>query len=192
MSKIIDSWRVFIAVPLPKSIKEAISAWTEPRKSDLAFSKWVHPSDYHITVQFLGDISPTRINDLQANLESITEGQKAFELNAREVGFFGRASNPRVLWAGVEGDMEHLKALQSAVAEGNRKLGFIPEDRPYSPHITLARKYAEDRRLSPEQLSGTGSPPEFGSWTADAIVVYRTRMNKSPMYEEVGRISLLS
>lgn len=190
MSKIIDSWRVFIAVPLPKPIKDAISAWTEQHKGTLAFAKWVHPADYHITVQFLGDTSPTRISDIQENLKNITSGHKGFELKARQVGHFGRASNPRVLWAGVEGELEQLKSLQRAVAEGNRNLGFIPEDRSYSPHITLARKYAEDRRLSPEQLAGT--PPEFGNWTADAIVIYRTRMNKAPMYEEVGRISLLT
>ncbi len=189
MTKTVESWRIFIAIPLPKEIKDALSVWVEQCKGDLAFTKWVHPEDYHITVQFLGDTSPNRIKDIKENLEEIALGQKAIQLSVGKIGVFGRPANPRILWAGVDGELENLQSLQRRVTEGNRKLGYIPEDRSYSPHISLARKYREDRRLSADQLSG--APLEFGSWLADAIVVYRTRLNHSPMYEEVARISLL-
>ncbi|RCX20537.1 2'-5' RNA ligase [Fontibacillus phaseoli] len=190
MEKIIESWRIFIAIPLPEAIKQALSQWTEKQKGALEFVKWVNPADYHITVQFLGDVPRNRIDAIKQRLAETAKGLNGFCLHAKEIGIFGRASNPRVLWAGLDGELDKLQSLQRSVAEANRDLGFLPEDRPYNPHITLARKYKEERKLGPEPLNA--NPPDFGEWAVDAIVVYRTRMGKTPMYEEVFRAPLTS
>ncbi|MED4957196.1 2'-5' RNA ligase family protein, partial [Paenibacillus macerans] len=77
--------------------------------------------------------------------------------------------------------------LHREVAEANRELGFVPEERRYSPHITLARKYREDAAaISAEALQEAAA---FGSWTADRLVVYRTHMHERPMYETVATVS---
>ncbi|WP_410771738.1 RNA 2',3'-cyclic phosphodiesterase [Fontibacillus sp. BL9] len=190
MENIIETWRIFIAVPLPGAVKQALSDWVEKQKVALKFTKWVNPADYHITVQFLGDVTPNKFDDLKQQLTETAKRVNGFSLQAKEIGMFGRPSNPRVLWAGIDGDQDKLKSLYRSVTEGNRGLGFIPEERPYHPHITLARKYREDAKLDPEPLNL--SSPDFGEWSVDAIVIYRTRMGKTPMYEEVFRTPLTS
>ncbi|MGG6314264.1 RNA 2',3'-cyclic phosphodiesterase [Paenibacillus macerans] len=175
-------WRLFIAVPLPKDVKQRLEEWCSTQKDRLKFKKWVHPEDYHITVQFLGDTSPERLGELEASLKRASAGTLPFTLEAAGFGTFGRPANPSVLWAGIRGDGAGLEGLHRRVASENSALGYVPEDRKFSPHITLARKYREEARLNPEALEGS---PVFGSWTADRLVVYRTHMHERPMYKEV-------
>ncbi|WP_435922213.1 RNA 2',3'-cyclic phosphodiesterase [Paenibacillus sp. DYY-L-2] len=184
-----ENWRIFVAIPLPvQPVKEALAAWSAGMKDRLEFSKWVDSRDYHITVQFLGDTSAELVPEICDHLTEKTKGTGPIHLQAQGCGIFGRPALPRVLWAGVDGELSKLGNLQKIVAESNRKFGFVPEDRPYNPHITLARKYREGHRLPPGLLEK--DRPEFGAWDADALVIYRTRMRHLPMYEEVGRIPL--
>lgn len=185
-----DHWRIFIAIPIPQSVKKSLFAWAEMHKERMEFSKWVHPEDYHITVQFLGDTPSSRIPEIRANLEQAMANRKALTLTAGPCGIFGRPLSPRVLWASVSGDLKELHILQSRVIEANRAAGILPEERPYHPHITLARKYRLGYPFDAQLLKRES--PDYGSWIVDAVVIYRTHMNKRPMYEEVERIPLLT
>lgn len=187
MSENDGKWRLFIAVPLPQEVKQKLEAWCREQKATLPFKKWVHAEDYHITVQFLGDTSPKRLEDLTASLERAATGLAPFSLEAAGVGTFGRPTSPSVLWAGVRGEVAGLESLHHRVTTENRTLGFVPEERRFSPHITLARKYPEGARLDPQALK---TMPEFGAWTADRLVIYRTHMHERPMYEVVGSAML--
>ncbi|WP_068787076.1 RNA 2',3'-cyclic phosphodiesterase [Paenibacillus phocaensis] len=178
-----EKWRLFIAVPLPQEIKQKLDAWCKEQTARLQFKKWVHAGDYHITVQFLGDTSPGRLDDLTASIEQAAKGAAPLSLEAAGIGTFGRPASPSVLWAGVRGEVAGLERLHGRVTSENRALGFVPEERRFSPHITLARKYREGARLDPQALQVL---PEFGTWTADRLVIYRTHMHERPMYEVVG------
>lgn len=182
-----EAWRIFIAVPIPQEVKQKMQAWCNERGEQLQFRKWVCTEDYHITVQFLGDVMPERLEQLEVGLKQAIENTHKFSLEAAGCGTFGRPASPSVLWAGVRGDVAALGRLQQKVTEANRALGFVPEERRYTPHITLARKYREDARLNPEVLK---SASEFGSWSVDRLVVYRTHMHERPMYEVVRTITL--
>lgn len=178
-----EKCRLFIAVPLPQEVKQKLEAWCRERKPQLDFKKWVYAEDYHITVQFLGDTAPGRLDELLASLTRAAKGIGPLQLEAAGIGTFGRPANPSVLWAGVRGDVNGLEILHSRVTSENRALGYVPEERRFSPHITLARKYREGAGLDPAALQ---IQHEFGSWTADSLVIYRTHMHKRPMYEVVG------
>lgn len=179
-------WRLFIAVPIPREIKQKLDAWCGGRKGELQFRKWVHAEDYHITVQFLGDTAPDRLGELEGALKQAAAGTAPFTLEAAGFGTFGRPAGPSVLWAGVRGEVAALESLHSRVTAANRELGFVPEERRFSPHITLARKYREDARLNPQALENA---PVFGAWAADRLVVYRTHMHERPMYEAVKTVA---
>ncbi|NWL89903.1 RNA 2',3'-cyclic phosphodiesterase [Paenibacillus sp. 79R4] len=185
MSNNSEAWRLFIAVPLPSSVKQMIADWCKEQRDQLFFQKWVHKEDYHITVQFLGDTSPERLDELRSAAIRAVANIRPIHMEALGCGTFGRADQPRVLWAGVHGELELLEQLQNNVIEENRKLGYIPEDRPYRPHITLARKYRAGYKL---ETDITGANLQFGSWTIDALVIYRTNMHHQPMYEKVAEI----
>ncbi|GAA0136693.1 RNA 2',3'-cyclic phosphodiesterase [Paenibacillus sp. YSY-4.3] len=182
-----EKWRMFVAVALPESVKNQLHAWCLERQKDWKFRKWVHPADYHITLQFLGDTPATQVQAILEGLREAASEVAPFRLEAVGIGAFGRPEQPRVLWSGIEGDIAALRALHSRVITANAKLGYVPEERPYAPHITLARKFSESEKLR-EPLGNKGL--SFGDWTNDTIMLYRTRVTVSPMYEVVGIVSL--
>ncbi|MDQ0193994.1 RNA 2',3'-cyclic phosphodiesterase [Paenibacillus wynnii] len=192
----IGSERLFIAIRLPEQLRAALGQRCRRLASELEFSKWVHAEDYHITLQFLGDTAPEKIPPLIDALKVATVGVTPFQLSVQQWGTFGPSSSPRVLWCGITGDLLPLHNLQQAVTSATLPLGFTGEERKYSPHITLARKYKGERPYSSEGLHALQSTgiAEDGDiedvpWTVDSMVIFVTRMNKSPMYEVVEKIS---
>ncbi|MNE52677.1 2'-5'-RNA ligase [compost metagenome] len=185
-----NSWRIFIAIPLPKEMKQKVDSLCRSYRDQLSFRKWVYVEDYHITVQFLGDTETSRIEQLKEVLEQALLEHKRFKLEAVGLGTFGRDAQPRVLWAGVEGDMSALHGLHQIIISANTRLGYVAEERPYHPHITMARKYREEEKLEKELLNSMNNEASFGSWLVDRIVLYRTNLGKIPMYEEIASIPL--
>ncbi|GGD59680.1 RNA 2',3'-cyclic phosphodiesterase [Paenibacillus nasutitermitis] len=210
-----ESQRLFVAVPLPDTLKLRISAWTNDVRSSLPFRKWTNEADLHVTLHFLGDTSATRIPELEAALVSeVGSGRiQPFHLSLAGTGTFGNPEQPRVLWAGLGGELDQLRALQHLIVDTMTPLGFPAEDRAYSPHLTLARKYTgKEAFILPELLladnsSGQmdyGSPPNTDEqlqreaydmdnppgWLVDEIILYRTHMHRVPMYEKAAHISL--
>ncbi|NMO95688.1 RNA 2',3'-cyclic phosphodiesterase [Paenibacillus lemnae] len=171
--------RLFVAVPLPQEAAEAIFRWTEELSQHMSFRKWVHPQDYHITLQFLGDTDTENTAAVVSHLRQAAEGQKSFTLSLRGAGVFGQPTSPRVLWTGIDGEVQELYSLQQRVTDAMAPLGFKPEERPYRPHITTARKFIDGRISSPLLEQG----PDSVSWTAGSMVLFRTVMHASPMYE---------
>lgn len=174
--------RLFIAVPLPEVVSNRIARWAEALRTDVSFRKWVHPQDYHITLQFLGDTKTERVESVLTSLRRIADEQEAVQLSLQGAGVFGPASAPRILWAGISGELEKLGLLQQRVSSVMAPLGFTVEDRPYKPHITTARKYTGGNITA--DLVRTG--PEPVSWKADRLVLFRTKMHSNPMYERLG------
>ncbi|MBA9085459.1 2'-5' RNA ligase [Fontibacillus solani] len=183
-------WRIFIAVPIPEEIKQTMNSWSREHRAQLQFRKWVHAEDYHITVQFLGDTEADRIGELKEVLMRRVSEIASFKMEAVGVGTFGRPRQPRVLWGGVNGDITALHNLYYDVTSSSAELGYIAEDRPYHPHITIARKYREEEKLNPEVISALNTKASFGTWITDRIVIYRTNLGNQPMYEEIASISL--
>lgn len=179
-----DTGRLFIAVPLPNSIQNAIGEWMDEHRKQLQFRKWVHPADLHITLQFLGDTLMQNVPQLHAELRKAAEGFGTFQLEVRGLGTFGRPAVPSVLWTGVSGQTGRLSDLQEQVERAAARLGFKPEERAYKPHITLARSFQGEDFLSQDDRIS------FGEWSPDSFVIYRTRMGRNPMYEVIERIML--
>ncbi|MDQ0086870.1 2'-5' RNA ligase [Paenibacillus anaericanus] len=181
-----QSARVFVAIPVPDQITEELKRWRNINIDKLLFRKWTHPQDYHITLQFLGEISVIKLDALMAALKNIKGTPFPLALNG--IGFFGSSKTPRVLWAGVSGDLNGLQSLHLSVIQETGTLGFIPEDRPYSPHITLARRFKEGEELLLEAIT----PAPVGlEWVVDHFSLMRTHLNVSPMYENVETFTLV-
>ncbi|MNO42588.1 2'-5'-RNA ligase [compost metagenome] len=183
-------WRIFIAVPIPEAVKQNIKSWNREYAEQLHFKKWVHAEDYHVTVQFLGDTEVERIERLKEVLVRGVSDMSPFHLSAAGLGVFGRPRQPRVLWGGLEGDIAALHNLYHRVISASEELGYTPEDRPYHPHITIARKYREEEQLDPELIRSLHTEASFGTWMVDRIVIYRTNLGSQPMYEEIASMPL--
>ncbi|GAA3402338.1 RNA 2',3'-cyclic phosphodiesterase [Paenibacillus hodogayensis] len=185
--------RLFVALPIPTDRQANIEAEMTAlkRNSQFAFKKWVHPADLHITLKFIGDVPDEAASLIEAALERVAARSTPFPLRLLGAGTFGLTPSPKVLWIGVGGKQEPLRSLQSDVEQELSALGYAPEQRPYAPHITVARQYAGQAPASLEGLEKL-FPDEAGpahEWAADRLVLYRTRLGAVPMYEPVRTIA---
>ncbi|ASA26055.1 RNA 2',3'-cyclic phosphodiesterase [Paenibacillus donghaensis] len=191
-----ETERLFIAVPLPRELQGIVGEQCGRLSRKLQFAKWTHPQDYHITLQFMGDIPIRNIPPLLEALQEAEKGMKPFKLSLHTWGIFGLPEAPRVLWAGISGELDKLEELHRSVTNTTRLLGYSNEARPYKPHLTLARKYRDPEPFTAARLAdtlGSGAdsalPGGGEDWTVDRFVVYATRMNAVPMYEMIENMT---
>ena len=132
--------RSFIAIELPEDVKKGLKRiQTELALDKYGFVKSVSPDGIHLTLKFLGGVPTNKIKDIVAVMEAASQGVKPFELEISEVGAFPNFRRPRVLWVGIKGDVDKLIAWQQRLDNGLLPLGFAKENRPFTPHLTLAR-----------------------------------------------------
>ncbi|TSK07413.1 MAG: RNA 2',3'-cyclic phosphodiesterase [Geobacter sp.] len=124
--------RLFIAIELPGEIKKTLSSLC----CDLPGIRWVPPDQIHLTLRFLGDVQPKEMTRLKEALAAIVFA--SFPLTVQGVGHFPSHGHPRVLWIGLE-NSSSLLDLQRRIETAVTGVGIIPEERGFSPHITIAR-----------------------------------------------------
>lgn len=180
-SAVSPSQRLFTAIALPDEQKQKLHQWVEQNLGDLSFRKWSDFRDYHVTLQFLGDVATADIPKLEQALYQAAAEHAPFTLGIGEAGFFGRELFPRVAWRGVTGQLEPLNQLYQSILRATESLGFKPEERPYRPHITVARSYTGQQPVPPPvwQANDRIAKP----WEVGEFVLYATRMGQKPMYQ---------
>jgi 2'-5' RNA ligase len=158
--------RLFVGIPLTVAVIEELSAASMRLQSQADGLRWSAPESWHITMQFLGttpqyECIVSRLGDLRSS---------PVPIQLEGLGFFDRAG---VFFAGVNLTPE-LEALQQRVIGATGLCGFIPETRPYHPHITLARSKGKGGRGLGELKSKIHRDPRFTSFIADAFVLYES------------------
>jgi len=132
--------RAFIAIDLSTEIQQALEQVSSQLKGQLKGVpvRWVPVKNIHLTLKFLGDISIANLEILEGIL--LTEAARCapFDVSVGRLGAFPSTRRPRVIWVGVEAQAE-LGQLQRAVDEATTRLGYAPEERGFSPHLTLGR-----------------------------------------------------
>ena len=132
--------RLFIAVELPDAVKTELGSLIRALKAaDIDGVRPVRPEGMHLTLKFLGDVDGSRVDAITEALSSAAAEHSHFRLGLGEAGAFPNLRKPRVLWVGVDGDMEALASLQSDVEGALETAGFPRDKQAYSPHLTLAR-----------------------------------------------------
>ncbi|WP_226001672.1 RNA 2',3'-cyclic phosphodiesterase [Paenibacillus sp. BJ-4] len=181
--------RLFTAIALPDGHKQKLRQWAEQDLKELSFRKWSDYRDYHVTLQFLGDVATSDIPKLEQALVQATAEHAPFTLGIGEAGFFGREQFPRVLWRGVTGQRESLDQLFHSILRATEPLGFKPEERPYRPHITVARSYTGQQPAPSSVWQPNDRIAE--PWEVGEFVLYATRLGQKPMYQIIQTFPLL-
>jgi 2'-5' RNA ligase len=114
---------------------------------------WVRAEGIHLTLQFYGEVTPDVVKGLQAALEQAAATVPPVALTLEGLGVFPNAVRPRVIWVGVGGQVDRLRELQRAVESASGPLGFKPEGRDYTPHLTLGRVPAELKPAERQKLA---------------------------------------
>jgi len=131
--------RTFIAIELPKAVKEALGALSNRLRRSGAKATWVQPENVHLTLRFLGDVSESVVNKLGERLAVAYQDLEPFTLSMARTGAFPNLRRPRVIWVGV-GPLEGGLAEAQAIAEEAAVwVGLAPEKRRFQPHLTVAR-----------------------------------------------------
>lgn len=173
--------RLFVALTPPAHVLEEVAAAVELVHDSAAGLRWAGPSQWHLTLAFLGEVDAGRLPELTERLGRAAARHAPITVSFSGAGRFGG----RVLWLGVSGDRTALSALAESVAAAARRTGIAVEDRPYKPHVTLART-ATPVNLGPlvERLRGFDGTP----WLAEDVELIRSRLGQGPpRYEIVGR-----
>ncbi|WP_438446615.1 RNA 2',3'-cyclic phosphodiesterase [Gorillibacterium sp. sgz5001074] len=186
-----STYRLFTAVPLPAEIKKSLAEWTRAHKALYPFQKWAHTEDLHITLYFMGDTEEERLPRIMASLEEAVSLHVPFKLRLSGLGTFGPPAAPSILWTGLEGDRDRLVSLQRDVLQALVRVGYSKEDKPFRPHITLARRYQGDRPWT-QVRSKLPEPAGLDGleWTSGSVILYRSHLGRSPMYEVVKEFRL--
>ena len=139
--------RLFVALEIPSEVRENLAAMIAALQATSKEPRWVRPGNLHVTLKFLGEVQETKLDAVRTALAQIRSAEPV-ALAFRGLGFFPSEKHPRVFWAGIEAST-NLRKLAGDIDEAMETQGIPREQRPYSPHLTLARF---ERAGVPEKL----------------------------------------
>lgn len=185
--------RTFIAIEIPEEIKKELSSiQNELKKSSGKVSSvsWARIETTHLTLKFLGDVPEEKIRATEEALRLSTRGIKAFSVSITGLGGFPNLENPRVLFAGTFESAE-LKNLHAAIEGSLYAIGFEKDEKPFTPHLTLARIKSpfEGKKLSKaiKELR-TDIKADF---IADSVILFKSEIDsKGAVHTPIAKIIL--
>jgi len=136
-----EFWRVFIAIELPASVRQKLTAHIGRLRESVpeASASWSREGNLHLTLKFLGDTPVSQIETLSQAAKRAATEVSSFELIVKGCGAFPPRGQPRVLWIGIEDPSGQLGQLHRALEDECAHAGFGREQRPFHPHLTIAR-----------------------------------------------------
>jgi 2'-5' RNA ligase len=134
--------RLFVAVEISPAVRDNLATLMKLLKAVETpatgkRARWVRPENLHVTLKFIGEAEPPKLDAIAAALSPVRFEQPA-ELRFRGLGFFPHEKRPRVLWVGIDAS-PNLTGIAGQIDQGLQTLGFPREKRAFTPHLTLAR-----------------------------------------------------
>lgn len=166
--------RAFIAIELPESVREALRRQQARFREVCPDARWTRPEGIHLTLKFLGDVSSQQETQLKDALGRMGPFEK-FTVRAQGFGFFPESKRPRVFWAGLDAPPE-LARLAAQVEKALAPLGFPPENRPFKPHLTLARFKIPRPQPKLEALLAVENDPLLGTFEVSEFFLWESRL----------------
>jgi len=193
--------RLFVALDIDNAIRERIVRFVEDVNPFAPEARWVKPESMHVTVKFIGEQPDDALEPIKQALRQISAG--AIEIDFRNYGFFPNPKSARVFWVGMQAGPE-LSALVGTVDQNLSVLGISKEDRPFSPHLTLARSAGgsgsprRDKSDRPNRVFqilqnrlATLPVPEFGTMTSREFFLYQSHLSpKGSKYTKLAKFEL--
>lgn len=187
--------RSFIAISLSSEITRQLEIVIDTLKAQLPGVplRWAPAQNIHLTIKFLGDVSVSNLEMVKKIIQVEASHHSAFEMSVGNLGAFPTPQRPQVLWVGLEADQE-LFALQAGIVNEAARLGYPREERPFSPHLTLART---GRNASPEDIRRISSVIKaskvgfLGAQKVQEIHLYRSDLQRSgAVYTRLSSVRL--
>lgn len=175
--------RLFTAFELSPEVKEEVLR-VQAELRPLPFRRWQPEKTLHVTLHFLGEVDPALLGSLEATMREGCHGFGAVQLQLDHLGAFPSLKRPRNLWLGLAGQRDRLCALETLIRPRVTGLGIPLEDRPYTPHITLAR----DPLGSVVVPEVTVAPV---AWAVSELVLFESTLQRGgAIHTPLARLSL--
>ncbi len=187
--------RSFIAIELPDELKLELTQLEAQLESDKQpWVKWVDPYSIHLTLKFLGGITVDSTGQITRAMEKAAQGMPHFHLEVKDLGVFPNLKRVQVAWVGVGGEVAKLGQLQQCIESNLVPLGFAPESRPFTPHLTLARlrdrASLEERQRFGQLITDTRFKAAC-TIEVDAINLMRSQLTREgAIYNQISSVRL--
>ncbi len=188
--------RLFIAVALPAATIQSCQAVIADARahSPERGIRWVRTENLHITLRFLGETPPAIVEPVADALRAAVTSLAPFEVRLAGAGAFPADRRPRTLWIGIERGADELGAMAGMLQRSLASLGWPVEDRPFRPHLTIARTDAAsggDGTRAADAMVAAASGWQAG-FTAVAATLFRSHLGAGPpRYEPIVEAPLL-
>jgi len=181
--------RIFIAINLPEEIKKELIKFQEDfaMHNNSEWARWTSKDNLHITLEFLGDLTDQELGEVCNIIKEVAEQQSVFSLSLSNISYgpnkFKTGQAPKFIWASGE-KSEELAVLKSNLQKQLlQKIRFAPEERSFSPHITLARISSfAIRQIDQEEVPEINHPLDL-IFTVESIEVMESDLRRGgPVY----------
>lgn len=169
--------RSFIAVdPSPEVVRRLAESVRILERKTTGF-RWARPEAMHLTLRFLGEIEESVVNEIDGRLTQLALSASPMSLKVSGLGFFPGPEKPRIVWAGLEGEVDRLAELQGRVHAAVSDLPVHQEkEREFRPHLTLARIPNLRGSAGVSEVLKASPGADFGGFVADRIFLYKSRL----------------
>ncbi|MGB9499460.1 MAG: RNA 2',3'-cyclic phosphodiesterase [Dissulfuribacterales bacterium] len=183
--------RVFIAINLPEPVVEKLGEAQKALKAYGLKTKWTRLENIHLTLKFLGDIDKTVLIAVSEVVGAAAKGFGPIRLSAKGVGVFPGVKKARVLWTGIAGQTELLAKLHETIDTGLSGIGFLPEKRRFTGHLTIGRFKDSPHPDKLIDIMKKFKDMESVSFVADAVYIIKSELTPSgPIYTELANVAL--
>jgi 2'-5' RNA ligase len=180
--------RAFLAVDPPEEIFNEIIKIQERLKKTIGGDiRWVRPEGIHLTLKFFGYVYQSDVANISLVVKNNVANMKALMLNVRNLGAFPSVNRPRVLWLGLDGDTDALISLQAQIDTGFQDYGFKKEERPFRPHLTLARVKEPKGLAGLAEAVNKNEDYNAGSFTISGLTLFKSELRPTgAIYTELS------
>ena len=185
--------RCFVAVDVPPDVRAHVAALAARLRQAApgADVRWSSVETLHVTLKFLGEVPDARVPDVARAVGEVATGHTSLALEAGGAGGFPGAARPRVVYVGIRGQVDALARLAGAVDRALEALGFPGERRAFRAHLTVGRVRSPRGAVGLAEALRAAAGEIAGGWTADEVLLYRSRLHpKGAVHEVVARFPL--
>ena len=168
--------RTFLAVEIGDEARATLTRYTQRLARALPTVRWTTADKLHLTLAFLGELDAEQLSSASEAAFSVAAQTVPFTLALNRPGYFGPSHAPRVIWMGVGGELRALTMVQQRLARELAARSLPRDDKPFAPHLTLARikRQVDDAALARLHAILDGPAPQPSLWPVESLAVMRS------------------
>ena len=176
-----ETKRLFVAIFPPADIVKSLQAVVAGLGKGIPprAIRWTRPEQIHLTLNFLGSIEAARVPEIESALRDACDRHRPHKVRIAGLGCFPNPTRPRIIWAGLAGDLRPLENLKKSLDAGFLAGGCVCEDRPFHPHMTIGRASPLNpagRRQVAEALARERGR-DFGEWQMERVDLMQSMLS---------------